>query len=244
MPDHLTALIPARAGSTRIPNKNSRLLAGHPLIAYTIVAAKTSLLFGGGIVVCSDDEEILRYAHMTHNVETYKRDASSSAEPDIAWMTRWLRTSSKSLSPDAVFAILRPTSPFRTADSIRQAYQAFEREQPADSLRFIRKVHEHPGKMWVQDPLNPWLVHPFMPNPAQPVPWHSLPTQSIPFEPYVQTGGCELMWKSTIERTGTIGGRKIIGFVVELPIALDLNTLADWQYAEYLVAMGVPLPCI
>ena len=35
----IVALIPARSGSKRVPDKNIRLLAGHPVIAYTIAAA-------------------------------------------------------------------------------------------------------------------------------------------------------------------------------------------------------------
>ena len=37
---NIIALIPARSGSTRIPDKNIRELAGHPLMAYAIVSAE------------------------------------------------------------------------------------------------------------------------------------------------------------------------------------------------------------
>ena len=49
------ALIPARSGSKRVPNKNVRLLNGHPLIAYTIAAAIKSKAFSD-IVVSTDSE--------------------------------------------------------------------------------------------------------------------------------------------------------------------------------------------
>src|SRR6266704_3638624 len=51
------ALIPARAGSQRVPGKNIRLLAGHPLIAYAIAAARESDVFEA-IVVSTDSGEI------------------------------------------------------------------------------------------------------------------------------------------------------------------------------------------
>jgi CMP-N,N'-diacetyllegionaminic acid synthase len=41
----IIALIPARSGSKRVPDKNIRALAGHPLIAYTITAAIQSDIF-------------------------------------------------------------------------------------------------------------------------------------------------------------------------------------------------------
>ena len=55
------ALVPARAGSTRVPGKNVRPLAGHPLIAYTLAAAHQSGLFEA-VVVSTDSEEIAAVA--------------------------------------------------------------------------------------------------------------------------------------------------------------------------------------
>jgi CMP-N,N'-diacetyllegionaminic acid synthase len=49
----MVALIPARAGSKRIPGKNTKPLAGHPLIAYTIAAALESACLS--VSVSSDD---------------------------------------------------------------------------------------------------------------------------------------------------------------------------------------------
>ena len=50
------ALIPARSGSKRFPNKNIKLLNGHPLIAYSIVSAIRSEIFDK-VVVCTDSRE-------------------------------------------------------------------------------------------------------------------------------------------------------------------------------------------
>ena len=50
------ALIPARAGSKRVPHKNIAPLNGHPLIAYTICAARKSGVFDG-VIVSTDSEE-------------------------------------------------------------------------------------------------------------------------------------------------------------------------------------------
>lgn len=55
------AIIPARAGSKRIPNKNIRSFLGKPIIAYSIEAAKESGLFND-IIVSTDSEEIAKIA--------------------------------------------------------------------------------------------------------------------------------------------------------------------------------------
>ena len=55
------ALIPARSGSKRVSDKNIRPLGGHPLIAYTISAARTSSLFSK-VLVSTDSEQYARIA--------------------------------------------------------------------------------------------------------------------------------------------------------------------------------------
>ena len=62
------ALIPARGGSKGIPRKNIRLFAGHPLIAWSIAAAKRSE-YVTRVIVSTDDEEIAAVAR-EHGAET------------------------------------------------------------------------------------------------------------------------------------------------------------------------------
>ena len=57
----IVAIIPARGGSKRIPNKNIKLFAGHPIISYSINAAQKSRLFDR-IIVSTDSEEIVKVA--------------------------------------------------------------------------------------------------------------------------------------------------------------------------------------
>ncbi len=51
------AIIPARGGSKGVPKKNIRLLAGHPLIAYSIVAARRCRRIDS-VIVSTDSQEI------------------------------------------------------------------------------------------------------------------------------------------------------------------------------------------
>ena len=57
------AIIPARGGSKRIPDKNIREFAGKPLIAYSISAAKSSGLFEK-VIVSTDSEQVAEIARM------------------------------------------------------------------------------------------------------------------------------------------------------------------------------------
>ena len=58
---NIVAIIPARGGSKRIPNKNIRLFAGQPIISYSIKAAQAADLFDS-IIVSTDSEEIAEVA--------------------------------------------------------------------------------------------------------------------------------------------------------------------------------------
>ena len=57
------ALVPARSGSRRVKDKNIRDLGGHPVIAYSICAARQSGVFDA-VVVCTDSE---RYAEIARH---------------------------------------------------------------------------------------------------------------------------------------------------------------------------------
>src|SRR6266446_2410722 len=115
----MVALIPARGGSKRIERKNERLLAGQPLIRYAIHAAQQSVLFSA-IWVVTDDAETEQLA-LQSGVPVMKRSPETATDdaPDILWVREWMHAHN---TGEPLFAILRPTAPFRTAATIRRAY--------------------------------------------------------------------------------------------------------------------------
>jgi CMP-N,N'-diacetyllegionaminic acid synthase len=233
----IVALIPARAGSKRIPGKNTKLLGGKPLIQWTIEAAHASEVFAR-IYVFTEDYGIAQTVMTRTSVGVRMRSAASALDDaaDIVWVREALQTLgwNEGITPDA-FAILRPTSPFRTADTIRRAWQKFQESQPCDSLRAVRPVREHPGKMWTWDTKKNRLM-PIMPyKHPDGTPWHSSPTQTL--KPmYVQNASLEIAWTKTVTETGTISGDHIVPFFTTGIEGVDLNTPEDWAEAERLVA--------
>ena len=81
------ALFPSRAGSQRVPRKNIRPLAGHPLLAYAIAGARESGLFDA-IVVSTDSDEIAAVARHYGAEVPWLRPAAmaASTSPDIEWV--------------------------------------------------------------------------------------------------------------------------------------------------------------
>ena len=234
----MVALIPARAGSKRIPGKNTRFLGGIPLFWWAVLAAHRSGVFER-IVVSSDDWDIVNHFPPI-TVEGLIRPAELATDtaPDILWVRHALKAIPRPVS----FAILRPTSPFRSAETIRRAYQQFMvGDGTHDSLRAVRRVTENPYKMWTWQgdgyPMKPLLAG----TAPDGQPLHSSASQLAP-PVYVQTGALEMGYTSNVETHGTISGRKIIPFLTDGPESLDLNTEADWAAAEALIASGAVEP--
>ena len=243
----IVALIPARAGSKRVPGKNTRLLAGHPLIAYTIAAAQESGVFSR-VLVSTDSREVVGLCDAHGWDVCIRSGVTGDDEPDIVWV----RDAMTYVGPQFdAFAILRPTSPFRSAAHIRQAYARFcELGQSIDSLRAVRRVREHPCKMWVINGLNQLMSRivtgsDFIGDDGSFVPSHSRPTHGLwPY--FVQTSSLEIAWTRVLHDTGTISGTRIAPWIVEDANGFSIDTPADWREAEGLIASGAatlpPLP--
>ena len=229
------ALIPARAGSKRVPAKNVRVLAGHPLLAYSIAAARESGLFSA-VIVSTDAPAIGRAAaHYGAEVPFLRPpELAGDQSPDIGWVTHALGELERAGRRYDCFSVLRPTSPFRRADTIVRAWQRFAAAEGAHSLRAVERCRQHPGKMWVLegDRMRPLLTG----GPTTP-PWHSMPYQSLP-PVYVQNASLEIAWCHTVSETGTIAGTEIVPFLTEGFEGFDVNDPSDWWYAEYLVRQG------
>ena len=230
------ALIPARAGSKRIRDKNIRPLAGHPLLAYTISAAKECRAFDE--IVCVTDSE--QYAEIAMyygaSIPSLRPEATAKdTSPDIEWVD-WIleQYKSRGISFD-IFSILRPTSPFRKPETILRALGQFrESKEKIDSLRAVEKCSQHPGKMWV---IRNKIMHPLMSLSPPDQPWHSSQYASLP-EVYVQNASLEIAWTRVVFEDRTIAGQIISPFLTTEEEGLDINTEFDWANAEYNVNAG------
>jgi len=228
----VVALIPARAGSKRIKNKNILLLAEHPLIAYSIAAAAESKIFED-IIVSTDSE---KYASIARNYGAevpFIRpiEFAGDVSPDIEWVDFTLRKLKKTGRSYDCFSILRPTNPFRMPQTIRRAWQAFLDEIGVDSLRVVEKCKQHPGKMWV---VRGKRMVPLLPLGTSNQPWHSSQYQSLP-EVYVQNASLEIAWSRVVFESRTIAGHVLMPFFTEGYEGFDINTPYDLDLAEYLV---------
>lgn len=110
----IIGVILARGGSKRVPRKNVKLIAGRPLIAWTILAAQSSMWIDR-LVVSSEDHEILSVAgeYQCEIVLRPKHLASDTADSYGA-----LKHAVRHCDDKDVVVLLQPTSPLRTTADI------------------------------------------------------------------------------------------------------------------------------
>lgn len=140
----IVALIPARGGSKSIPRKNLALVAGKPLLAYTVEHALTTPEVDR-VVVSTDDGEIARRA-AEWGAEVVRRPprlATDEATSESALVHALDALAQEGYEPDLV-VFLQATSPLRRADDVARAIATLDAED-ADSLFSACPVH---GFVW------------------------------------------------------------------------------------------------
>jgi N-acylneuraminate cytidylyltransferase len=232
----VVAFIPARSGSKRIPDKNIKVLQNHPLMAYTIAAAKASGVFSD-IICVTDSAHYAAIASHYGAVVPALRPASTASDTsaDIEWVTWALDLLAQNSQTFDALSILRPTSPFRQAHTISQAWNAFSTDGNADSLRAVSLCSEHPGKMWVLDESR---MTPLLPNKIGNVPWHSNQYAALP-KIYVQNASLEIAFSRCVLESESISGSRIAPFKTVFPEGIDINSEFDFTRAKMVVDEGL-----
>ena len=234
-PATVVALIPARAGSKRVPHKNVARLGAHPLMAYTIAAARASGVFGA-VVASTDSAHYAAVAsHYGAEVPALRPAAlAGDTSPDIEWVEHMLDVLAEAGRTFDAFSILRPTSPFRQVATIRRAWDRFVADPGADSLRAVEPCRQHPAKMWVERGNRLLPLLPFGPERQ---PWHSSQYAALPAV-LVQNASLEMAWTRVVREGRTIAGVSIQPFLTEGVEGFDVNHPHDWELARLLLSRG------
>jgi CMP-N,N'-diacetyllegionaminic acid synthase len=144
---NVLAVIPARGGSKRLPRKNILPLAGHPVIAYTIRAAKGAKRLTHWLV-STDDDEIAAVARRYGAPVPFMRPAAIAGDKDrnsavmrhaIEWMEK-----EHGVRYDIIM-LLQPTSPIRKSEHIDQAIELLW-ASPLDTVAAVK------GPIYKRDP--------------------------------------------------------------------------------------------
>ena len=222
----ILAFIPARAGSKRIESKNMRLLAGAPLIDWTITAALDSKCFDN-IFISTDCSKIASHVKNSFNLDVpWLRPASLSDDHAVtidAIMHTLNEFEKKKIIFDAVM-LLQPTSPFRKVASISNAINCFKKFDGKRSIVSFTKIDEHPEWFFSES-------H----NAIKPIlGWDKLVTRSQDFPQYFTLNG--LIYISSVAelklRNTFLSSSTIPLFIEKGMQTIDIDTEADWVNAE------------
>ncbi len=214
-------LIPARGGSKRLPNKNIYPLNGKPLICYTLDAIAEADL-NIPTYVSTDDEKIAAIVHTFPNVEVVMRPAEfasdkASTESVLFHLLDFL--SKKGQSTDWLMT-LPPTSPFRTAHTIR----SFVEKAAAcpDNIDSLMSVTENRGDFWcMQDDGSMQRLFPNAPRRQQ---------DRLPI--FEENSAVYLTRRQALVETGFILGQTVHGVSIPVIEGFDINNFDDIILAE------------
>ena len=213
----IIATIPARGGSKGVPKKNLKLIDGYPLIAYSIIAAKSSKNIDR-IIVSTDSKEIAKVSKKFGADVPFLRPAKYARDdsPDnehiihaIEWFEKY-----ENLTPE-MFVHLRPTTPLRNPKLIDKAITKFKNNKNATSLRSAHLCSESPFK-WFLLKDNDFFTG-INTNDMEMV---NLPRQNFP-DVYIPNGYVDIISVEYVKKTGKLHGGNVLSFITEPCIEVD-----------------------
>jgi CMP-N-acetylneuraminic acid synthetase len=221
------AIIPARGGSKRFPRKNVAILAGKPLIAYAIEAARESKIFDL-VCVSSEDDEILDIAEKWGAQTVLKRpaelaDDSASLKEVCVHLLEDFALQGRKYSE---FGLLLVTNPLRTASDLRKSYELFKKENASLCMSVV--PFSHPPQRAVRVSPKSGLVESYfgIENMTQ--------TQSL--EPLYRHDGSIIFAQSEIFlKTGEFYGPGVVPYFIPPERSVDIDSPLDLAWAEFLL---------
>ena len=226
--DKIYAVIPARYGSKSIPDKNIQVLKGKPLIAYSILTAKSISEIDR--VIVSTDSVLYKEIAEKYGAEVpFLRPANISGDDsrDVEWikhLLNWLLVEENSLPEYLIH--LRPTSPLRDSIFVPLAIQYIKKHPEATSLRSVALMGQSVYKHFeVEDGFLKMVGTGSFDIDKANLPRHLYPAT------YDANGYVDILKTSHILNTGKIHGDKVLSFLV--PEIADIDTMKDLEHARY-----------
>jgi YrbI family 3-deoxy-D-manno-octulosonate 8-phosphate phosphatase len=228
-------LIPARGGSKTLPRKNLCRLAGRPLVAHSIEAARASRMIDR-VVVSTDDEEIAETARRNDAEVPFLRPRRLAEDdtPDLPVFQHALEwfDEHEGWQPEIIVQ-LRPTSPLRRPEDVDLAVAMLDDRPEADSVRSVAEPLENPYKMWSVT-AEGWLA-PILTSALQEA--FNLPRQRLP-DVYWQTGAIDATRRRTIMDLNSMTGERIAPLIVDTLGAVDIDTEASLDLVDWMIRTG------
>ncbi len=224
----MLAIIPARGGSKGLPKKNIRSLAGKPLIAYTITAAKQAKHVDP-VVVSTDDDEIALVAKK-YGAEVPFLRPPELATDDAAAIDTFIYTI-KRLREDfgqdhRECVVLQPTSPLRDARDIDNAIALFYEKQ-ADSVISVSELTHPPH--WAKKIDAHGILRDYFDAPVG-----SLNRQALE-KAFMPNGAIYVFKSALLMGKYSYYSDKTYAYVMPRERSIDIDDQWDFEFAEFMM---------
>jgi CMP-N-acetylneuraminic acid synthetase len=211
------AIIPARGGSKRIPEKNIQFFGRLPLLVHSIQYALSNSEIIDAVYVSTDDSTIKSIA-LANGAKVIDRPATISGdlEPTVSALKHVL----ESIEDDVESVILlQPTNPLRPQNLLKEAFEIYKQKK-CDSLFTVSRNHQKFGKI-AENKFQPFN--------------YSVGQRSQDLEPLFFENGLLYITKASLIFDDIIISENSFPFEVNHIFAnVDIDTPEDFEYAEYL----------
>lgn len=216
------AIIPARGGSKRIPNKNIKIFYGKPIIAYSIVAALKSKCFDT-VMVSTDDTAIARIAkRYGASVPFFRSEKNSNDHAHLADVIEEVLLSyTKAGQSFENFCCLLATAPFVTPALLKFSIKILHQKKADGIVPVVQ--YSNP----IQRALTFKKGYLSMVNPSN----YTKRSQNLP-KAYYDAGQFYLLKTSEFIRVKKMYARKSLGIIIDEMQSQDIDSINDWRLAE------------
>lgn len=229
MNKRVLALIPARAGSKRIVNKNIKPFAGKPLIAWTIEAAKACENITD-VVVSTDGEDIAAIARQYGAETPFMRpdNLSSDTASSIDVVLHAIDFLSENGRDYDLLLLLQPTSPLRSSSDISSAIDFFMLSNAQGVISVCECEH---SPLWANVLSESKSLDSFIASEIS-----ELRSQDLPAY-YRFNGAIYLFDVQQLQlRKSFFYSPNVFAHVMSKEDSIDIDTEIDFQFGEFLVS--------
>ena len=218
-------IIPARGGSKGVPKKNIKTLGGKPLIYYTIEAAR-AVFEDKYICVSTDDIEIKNIVEQTGLKVPFLRPAELATDTAGTYEVLLHALNyyeNLEYFPDTII-LLQPTSPFRTAEHIKEAIKLYTTE--IDMVVSVKETKSNPYFNLFEEDVDGFL-------------------KKSKESDYTRRQDCPKVWEyngavyvinvESLKNTTINKFKKVKKYVMDELSSLDIDSEMDLKFVELLI---------
>lgn len=220
----VAALIPARKGSKRVPNKNFRDFCGKPLWQWSMEQAVESGIFD--VIIISTDGGGISNLDLPDKVIADNERPPEYCTDEVT-MEKVMSYYAKKHPSIGVWCLLQPTSPLRSVDDIKGAYDMLVNDE-RDS---VVSVYNDPLLFWVKDCVS--VLDTMCPVASFHI--NQRPNSQDRKDWYKENGAVYFTPTYTLAETGSRCGGRVGLYPMPKERSYEIDTESEWEICEFLM---------